>query len=153
MLKILKFNVKAFYVLISFALVIGCASYRGMVMLRDMNQPLQTIQKMVSQSLPKGPAKVLKKGRLFVSKPFIIEEGQFVPAGQAKRRYYVRVFIRGSQRPYTLDVEGVEERFTGRGFQKVGRSDWIAKGMARIIHRNLTQRRKEQNMIDSFRPF
>lgn len=124
-----------------------------MVMVRNMDRSLLVIQNLISQSFPEGPAKVLRKGRLFVSKPFVIEDGMPVPAGRAPNRYYVRVFIRGVQRPYTLDIEGMEERLTKQGFRTVGRSAWIAKGMARVIHRKLTKRREQLNIIDDFRPF
>ena len=137
----------------SSVLILGCASHRGMVMLRNMDRPLQAIQKLVSQSFPEGPKRVLRKGRLFVSKPFIVRNGVPVPAGEAQHRYYVRVFIRGGQRPYTIDVEGVEEKFAGQGFRVVGRSEWIAKGMARVIYEKLTKRREQMNIIDDFRPF
>ena len=32
----------------------------------------------------------------------------------------------------------------------MGPSDWIAKGMEKLIHSRLTKRRKDMNLIDDF---
>ena len=122
-------------------------------MIRGVNRPLQVIKNVISQSFPDGLERVEKKGRVFISRPFIVKGGIPKPAGQSPRRYYVRVFIRGGQRPYSLDIEGIEERRKEGAFQRVGRRDWIAKGVVQIIYEKLNKHGEQMNIIDDFRPF
>ncbi len=135
----------------------GCASHRGFLVLRDIDKPLRGIQKVVSQSFPEGPAKVQRGGRLFISKPMVMEEGILVSASpEARHRFYVKIFIRGGQRPYTLNIEAIEERKSNRDgdrFQVIGRSDKIAQSMTKVIYKRLRQQHEENNIIDNFRPF
>ena len=120
--------------------------------MRRVDIPLQALQQEVAKVLPGGPSEVLEKGRLFISKSFIIENGQPVLSSGPGRRYYVKVWLRGS-RPYTIDIKAIEEKVFDSKRQVLGFSDWVAKGMERLIRARLTKRRKEMNLIDDFRPF
>ena len=131
----------------------GCASPKGLVVFKNINRPLQTIQQSIIQSFPGEPDKVLQGGRLLISQPFVIKDGQIELAQDQRVRYYVKVFIHGFQRPYTINVKGIEQRLTKHGFKDVKLNDWIAKGMAQMIYSDLNKSRKHRNIIDDFRPF
>lgn len=143
---------RLFFLSLSLSWIIGCSTYKGLAIVRRVDIPLQALQQEVAKALPGGPSEVLEKGRLFISKPFIIENGQPVVTRDSGRRYYVKIWLRGS-RPYTIDIKAIEEKVLGSKRQVLGSSDWVAKGMERLIRTRLTKRRKEMNLIDDFRPF
>ena len=53
---------------------IGCVSHRGTAVLRDVDISLPALQRLIIQSFPEEPAQTLNKGRLFISKPFIVDK-------------------------------------------------------------------------------
>lgn len=123
-------------------------------MFKNIDRPLQVIQHSIAQSFPGDPEKILNGGRLLISKPFIIKDGELdLAIGEKAHRYYVKVFIRGHRRPYTIDIKAIEQKRTKHGFKDADFSDWIAKGMAKIIHLRLNESREQKNIIDDFRPF
>ena len=106
--------------------------------IRDVNLSFIQLQRRVVQTLPGASGQWKNQGRLFISDRFTIQGKKvMLVKGKASPRYYVKVYIRGASRPYTINVEAFKEKLGPTGFRLVGKSRWVAEGVTRAIRQNL----------------
>jgi len=142
---------RLFLVLISFS-ILACVSF-GVVQIQDVDKPIKLIRYSILQAFPGGKASEGHKGRLFISKVFSVKRGRLVQE-HGRYQYVAEVWIRGPRKPYTLDIEAFRVvRSKKAKYQRMDTDQRIAKVMSKAIHKELSKRRKDLNIIDDFRAF
>lgn len=139
----------------------GCTSLgtlsRQALVIRDVDWPLMEIKQVIQQLMPAGQRAVSPNGREMLSRHFIMDGRNFVPAGDATERWYAQFLILGDRRPYDVEVLVTKEKRVLSGNQfvyKVAGADMrLAKELERRLRAELTKRREDRNIIDDFRVF
>lgn len=144
-------------------LISACATIDRMetpkyaVRIENLELPLLSLQHMVSGIVPIGTARTSSNGREFTSKNFILDQGSYKPAGEAITRYWAKITVKGSQRPYAIEVFVAREQRVLKGddftYEVVGHDRRLAKEIADKIKDTLAKRREDRNIIDDFRVF
>ena len=127
------------------------------IRIENIEMPLITLQHLASAVVPIGVANTSSNGREFNSQMFILDQGSYKPAGDSPMRYWARVTVKGSARPYAMEVFVTREKRVLRGedhiFAEAGHDQRLAKEIADKIRDQLSKRREDRNIIDDFRVF
>ncbi len=142
------------------SVITGCSilgSGRYTVRVTELNHPLQLLQKLVVESLPRGHRTNSPNGREFMSKYYQVIKGSYKDAEDSVDRFYAHVAILGDRRPYVIEIKVLQEERVLQGesvgYERVGYSLRLAKELEKTIRLRLTKRREDLNIIDDFRAF
>ena len=127
------------------------------IRIENLELPLITLQHLAAAVVPIGVSNTSSNGREFNSQAFIVDQGSYKPAGDALTRYWARVTVKGSARPYAMEVFVTREKRVLNGddftFAEAGHDQRLAKEIADKIRDQLSKRREDRNIIDDFRVF
>ncbi len=127
------------------------------IRIENIEMPLLSLQHLAAAVVPIGVASTSSNGREFNSQLFILDQGSYKPAGAALMRYWARVTVKGSARPYAMEVFVTREKrvLSGEDFSyaQAGHDSRLAKEIADKIRDQLSKRREDRNIIDDFRVF
>jgi hypothetical protein len=129
------------------------------IRIRDLEQPLQFLQRLAVGTLPLGLQSSSSNGREFTSKYFAPGPGRGVyrAASEAPTRYYAHISVLGDSRPYAIEVYVTREERVLKGndftYEVVGHDQRLAKELVDHLQMQLTKRREDLNIIDDFRAF
>jgi hypothetical protein len=118
---------------------------------------LGEVKNFIKHVLPVGIRSLSDNGREFLSQYFLMDKKEYIPAKDASIRYYARILILNSSRPFEIEVEVREEMrhdINGRiVFQDGGYDLRIARLVKDQLKEALAKRRDDLNLIDDFRVF
>lgn len=126
--------------------------------LPDLDYPLLTIRRGIKKALPVEFRVISRDGREYESYPFVRDGKKLKLASNEEQRGVAHFEIRGSRRPYSVDVlVSILEAQTPNSVQKnylvVGHDDVIAKILLARLKAYLQRSKGEGNVIDDFRVF
>lgn len=136
-------------------ILIFCACTTPGYHLKEVGYPIESIQKVISESLPTEVGYTSTNGREYYTKVF-----KSSTANNLEIPLIMRVIILGDRRPYDLSFEvnqvdsmklNLEDAFDS-GSKYFG-SESLSKRTASKIQAELVKRHKTRNMFDDFRPF
>ena len=136
--------------------LIGCAM--GGPMLGPVNKSLVEIREGITVALPVKVNFASKDSREYRSVPFVRYDKKIKEATNELQRAYAEIYVRGSERPYTIEViVAVEEAQSPlaiqKDFQVVGYDERIAKIILARLKAHLNKRRGDPNAVDDFKVF
>lgn len=128
------------------------------VKLNDVNFSLSEIKKGVVKALPVNINYASNDSRNFKSVHFVRYGKKLKLATNEKERAFAEIFVRGIERPYTLEIlVTVEEAVTPdaieKNFKVIGYDERIAKIILARLKAYLNKRRDDSNLVDDFRVF
>ncbi len=134
----------------------GCAM--GGPMLGPVNKSLVEIREGIVKALPVKVNFASKDSREYKSVPFVRYGKKMKEATNELQRAYAEIYVRGGERPYTIEViVAVEEAQSPLAIQKdfkvVGYDERIAKIILARLKAHLNKRREESNAVDDFKVF
>lgn len=129
----------------------------GSITIHEVNMSLGEVKNFVHHSIPIGIRSISDNGREFLSQHYLYDKNEYLAAKDASIRFYARVLILNSSRPFDIEVE--VRREVRRDIN--GRITYVNDGfdlrLARIlrdqIKEALSKRRDDLNLIDDFRVF
>ncbi len=129
----------------------------GFVTLKEQNISIGELKTIIHQVIPLGIRSISPNGREFFSQNYLYQDGQYIPAKDSSIRYFARVLILNSSRPYDIQIEvrqEIREDSEGRiRFVDKGPDIRLAKILKAQLHDRLAKRRDDLNVIDDFRVF
>lgn len=113
---------------------------------------------LIRHSIPLGIRTVSANGREFLSQHFTLADGKdYIPAKDSSTRYYARMVILNSSRPYDIQIQVLREVQRDMNGRIVYAADGYDLRIARLLKSqvkdNLAKRRDDLNVIDDFRVF
>jgi hypothetical protein len=130
----------------------------GSVMLKNVNISLGEVLNYIKKSLPVGIRWVSPNGREYYSQYFILEKKEYVTAKDSSERYYARMLVLNSSRPFDIQVEVRRQvrqdgsdghiRYVDDGYDLS-----LGRMLKDQLKERLAKRRDDLNMIDDFRVF
>lgn len=138
--------------------MVSCASTKK-AYIEDMKTPIVRIKAAIKASLPMGKRTTEKGARIYYSNYFRNIKGQVIDAKRLSVRSYAKVTILGDRRPYSVEIEVIKQKKTGKDsnynsiFKDVGRSKAFALAIRRKILKYLSKSRGGSDFIDDFRVF
>ncbi len=141
-----------FIFIVSLAGLLSSCATSG-VQMKDINQPVKLLQSAIYNALPNGKPKVDKTKRRFVSQPYLVKGGLFIPISNSRIYYVSNVEILGDRRPYTIYIESLRMIRDGNQFAVSGKDKVLSQTVANAIQKELTKRLKNTDIIDDFRVF
>jgi hypothetical protein len=118
---------------------------------------LGEVKTFIHHVLPLGIRTMSDNGREYFSQHFLMSGKEYIPAKDSSIRYYARILILNSSRPFEIEVEVRRELrrdFNGHIIYQDGGFDL---GVARLVKDQLKEalakRRDDLNLIDDFRVF
>lgn len=160
-MRFLQFPILALF-LGSVFLVTGCQSVdlydkKTSVFLREQNLSLQELTNFVQKSVPAGVRTISPNGREFLSQYFVIDDKDYIVAKDQSLRYWARMTILNSSRPFDIEVEVWREVRRGEGlhihYVLAGYDLRLAKVLRDQLKDRLVKRREDFNLLDDFRVF
>lgn len=144
----------------SLLLAAGCVTKppEGVVTLRQINISIGEITNLIRHTIPLGIRTVSPNNREFSSQHFLLVDGKdYAPAKDATTRYYARMLILNSSRPFDLEIEVLREVRQDVNGRIVYAADGYDLRLARLLKTQvkeaLSKRRDDLNLIDDFRVF
>lgn len=141
-------------------LTAGCATkpLGGTVALRQINISLGEVTNLIRHTIPLGIRTVSPNNREFLSQNFVLVDGKdYAPAKDANTRYYAKMLILNSSRPFDLEMQvlrEVREDVNGRiVYSFDGYDIRLARMLKTQVKEALSKRRDDLNVIDDFRVF
>lgn len=136
--------------------VVGCAM--GGPMLGPVDKSLVEIRDGIVMALPVKVNFASKDSREYKSVPFVRYGKKIKEASNELQRAYAEIFVRGAERPYTIEVVvAVEEAQSPQAIQKdfrvIGYDERIAKIILARLKAHLNKRREDSNLVDDFKVF
>lgn len=121
--------------------------------LKELDLPLNQIQKAVATSMPFGIRRTSPNGRETFSQYFIFHHGRFKEAANLNIRAYAHAFVLGDRRPYKVEVKVITERMSEGSYSESGSDEKAAQHIIRKIRQELAKSRDDRNVIDDFKAF
>jgi hypothetical protein len=123
-----------------------------------VNKSLVEIRKSIMKAMPVEVSYASKDSREFKSVPFVRYGKKMKEATSELQRAYALIYVRGNERPYTIEVVvAVEEAETPLAIQKnfkvIGYDERIAKIILARLKADLNKRREDPNLVDDFKVF
>lgn len=151
----------AFRILFAFLVVLitGCATTppENVVVIEEQNIALQELKNIIKQVIPVGVRDVSPNGREFTSQFYLYEDKQYVPAKDTNLRFWARMLILNSSRPFDIEIEVRREvrveRGSHVGYVDKGYDLRLANLLKDQLKERLVKRRDDLNLIDDFRVF
>lgn len=136
--------------------LMGCAMSGPMY--GPVNKSLVEIRKSILNAMPVEVTYASKDSREYKSVPFVRYGKKMKEATSELQRAYALIFIRGNERPYTVEVVvAVEEAENPLAIQKnfkvIGYDERIAKIILARLKADLNKRREDPNLVDDFKVF
>jgi len=124
----------------------------------NLDYSLIVIQQGVKKAFPVDFKNVTRDGRLFESYPFVRSGTKLVLASVEKERGRAIIEIRGTSRPYTIEVtveieEATNPNSVQKDFKVVGYDDVVAKIFLARLKAYLQKSKKRGNVLDDFRVY
>ena len=143
--------------LVLLCLVSGCATL-GVESMSSLEYPLADIQKGIKKALPIPFKNVSRDGRAFESYPFVREGKKLVLARNQDERGHALIEIRGTSRPYTVDVtielqEASSPNSVQKNFRTVGYDEVMARIVLARLRSYLQGSKKSLDIVDDVRIF
>ncbi len=135
----------------------SCASM-GTRQLANLDYPLLTIRKGIKKALPVEFQYISKDGREYRSLPFVRDGKKLKEARNENERGVGLIEIRGTKRPYSVDVTVlIEEAQTPnsvqKNFQVTGYDEVVASIILARLKAYLYKSKTKGNVIDDFKVF
>lgn len=135
----------------------GCVT-PGVSSLGGLDYPLADIQKGISKAFPVDFKNVSRDGLSYETYPFVRNGRKLVQAKNELERGRAIIEIRGTTRPYTVDVTvNIEEALSPDSVQKnfkvVGYDDVVAKIFLARLRSYLLRTKKSLDMVDDVRVY
>jgi hypothetical protein len=129
----------------------------GSVTIPNVNMSLGEVKNFIHHTIPLGIRTISDNGREFLSQYYLYDKNEYLLAKDNSIRFFARVLILNSSRPFDVEVE--VRREVRRDLN--GRITYVEDGfdlkLARIlkdqIKEALSKRRDDLNLIDDFRVF
>lgn len=136
-------------------LVNSCATL-GVESMSSLDYPLADIQKGIKKALPIPFKNVSRDGRAFESYPFVREGKKLSLARNEEERGRAMIEIRGSSRPYTVDVAIELEAANSpnsvqKNFKTVGYDEVMARIVLARLKSYLQRSKKSLDVVDDVR--
>lgn len=124
----------------------------------NLDYSLIVIQQGIKKAFPVEFKNVTRDGRLFESFPFVRSGTKLVLASVEKERGVAIIEIRGTSRPYTIEVtveieEATNPNSVQKDFRVVGYDDVVAKIFLARLKAYLQKSKKRGNVLDDFRVY
>lgn len=124
----------------------------------NLDYSLIVIQQGVKKAFPVEFKNVTRDGRLFESFPFVRSGTKLVLASVERERGRAIIEIRGTSRPYTIEVtveieEASNPNSVQKDFKVVGYDDVVAKIFLARLKAYLQKSKKRGNVLDDFRVY
>lgn len=134
----------------------GCAM--GGPMYGPVDKSIVEIRDAIIKAIPVKVSYANKDSREYRSVPFVRYGKQLKEATTELQRAYALVYIRGNQRPYTIEVvvpveEAENPLAIQKGFKAIGYDERIAKIILARVKAHLNKRRGDTNFVDDFKVF
>ena|GEM_PF-1264009 len=141
-------------------LAAGCVTKPspGSVTLRQINISLGEVTNLIRKTIPLGIRTISPNNREFFSQHFLLMDGKdYSPAKDSSTRYYARMLILNSSRPFDLEIEVLREVRQDVNGRIIYAADGYDLRLARLLKQQvkeaLSKRRDDLNLIDDFRVF
>ncbi len=143
--------------LVLLCLVGSCATL-GVESMSSLDYPLADIQKGIKKAMPIPFKNVSRDGRAFESYPFIRDGKKLALARNQDERGMASIEIRGSSRPYTVDVsielqEAGNPNSVQKNFRTVGYDEVMARIVLARLKSYLQGSKKSLDVVDDVRIF
>ena len=124
----------------------------------NLDYSLIVIQQGVKKAFPVEFKNVTRDGRLFESYPFVRNDTKLVLSSVEPERGRAIIEIRGTSRPYTIEVtveieEATNPNSVQKDFKVVGYDDVVAKIFLARLKAYLQKSKKRGNVLDDFRVY
>jgi len=124
----------------------------------NLDYSLIVIQQGIKKAFPVEFKNVTRDGRLFESFPFVRSGTRLVLSSVEKERGRAIIEIRGTSRPYTIEVtveieEATNPNSVQKDFKVVGYDDVVAKIFLARLKAYLQKSKKRGNVLDDFRVY
>ena len=144
-------------ILLFACLLNGCVT-PGVSSIGGLDYPLTDIQKGIRKAFPVDFKNVSRDGLSFETYPFVRNGRKLVQARNELERGRAFIEIRGTTRPYTVDVTiNIEEALSPDSVQKnfkvVGYDDVVAKIFLARLRSYLLRTKKSLDMVDDVRVY
>jgi hypothetical protein len=147
---------RAIVIGIFFLTLAGCVSGRN-VLIPNQNISLGELKTLIHQLMPGGIQNISANGREFVSAKFIVTDGTYQLAKDARTRYFARILVLNSTRPYDIEIDVHKEMRDDEDgtikFIDVGTDRGLTNLLRTQIKDRLAKRRDDLNLLDDFRVF
>ncbi len=135
---------------------VSCAM--GGPMFGPVDKSLVEIRHGITKALPIKINFASKDSREYKSVPFVRYGKKIKEAGSELQRAFAEIYIRGAERPYTIEVVVVVEEAQSplaiqKDFRTVGYDERIAKIILARLKAHLNKRRDDSNLVDDFKVF
>ena len=118
---------------------------------------LGEVKTFIHHVLPLGIRSMSDNGREYLSQHFLMDKKEYIPAKDSSIRYYARILVLNSSRPFEIEIEVRREMrrdFNGRiAYEDDGFDLKIARLVKDQLKEALAKRRDDLNLIDDFRVF
>ena len=136
-------------------LLSGCATL-GVESMGSLDYPLADIQKGIKKAMPIPFKNISRDGRAFESYPFVREGKKLSLARNEENRGIANIEIRGSSRPYTVDVaieleEANNPNSVQKDFQTIGYDEVMARIVLARLKSYLQKSKKSLDVVDDVR--
>lgn len=152
-------KLSACLVILFLALLAGCATEPPpeVVTLPEQQISIQELKNIIKQVIPIGIRTISDNGREFASQYYLLEDKQYVAAKDTNIRYWARLLILNSSRPFDIEIEVRREM----RYERHGRVIYVDRGydlrlaglLKDQLKERLVKRRDDLNLIDDFRVF
>lgn len=124
----------------------------------NLDYSLIVIQQGIKKAFPVEFKNVTRDGRLFESFPFVRSGTKLVLSSVERERGRAIIEIRGTARPYTIEVtveieEALNPNSVQKDFRVVGYDDVVAKIFLARLKAYLQKSKKRGNVLDDFRVY
>lgn len=134
-----------------------CATDRTVATIEQQNLSLNELKHIINEVLPLGVQSISPNGREYVSQRFILRDGQFIEPKESKVRYFAKISVLNTTRPYDIQItvhrEVQQNRRTFGKFYVTGRDERMANIIKIILKNRIAKRRGDMNVIDDFKVF
>lgn len=129
----------------------------NVVVLQEQNLSIGELKNIIKQVIPIGIRTISPNGREFLSQFYLYEDKQYVAAKDTDIRYWARMLILNSSRPFDIEIEVRREMRYERGGRVIYRDRGYDLRLANLLKDQLkdrlVKRRDDLNLIDDFRVF
>ena len=124
----------------------------------NLDYSLIVIQQGIKKAFPIDFKNVTRDGRYFESYPFVRSGTRLVLSSVERERGRAVIEIRGTSRPYTIEVtveieEATNPNSVQKDFKVVGYDDVVAKIFLARLKAYLQKSKKRGNVLDDFRVY
>lgn len=136
----------------------GCKHYNPeAVEIPEQHISLNELKHILNKFIPAGIQSLSENGREYVSRPFIMHGNEYKPATENRVRYYCKILVLNSSRPFDIQItvhrEVRRDLASGHRYFETGTDLRIATLLKRQLRDRLAKRRDDMNLLDDFRIF